>query len=424
MEYKKKEFGSYNLHMIKTDRFKSVNMEIIFSDEIKKEEITKRNFLADMLTYSSKLYKTRHSLVIAMQDLYSAKFYASSYRIGNYYNTDFNLRFLDERYTEKGMLEKSIKFAIETILNPNVLDNSFDNDTFEVVKRDAKNQIEGIKENPIKYAIINMLNKMNSKARYSYHSFGYLEDLEKITEENLYEYYKEFIKRSNIDIYIIGNIDFEVVEKVISESLKVHVLKKPKCSAYIVHNNIKIRVKKYEEDDNTNQTKLSIGCKLKDLTEFEKNYASNIYSTILGGNSDSKLFKNVREKNSLCYSIYSSINKLDNLFLINSYITKANYNKVIKLIKQEMKAITEGNITDEELEKAKKSYIAMIEDIYDSPSLLIASYYAMDILNADEPETRKKMIMEVTKEDVINVSKKVYMDTIYLLGGDKENEED
>ena len=420
MEYKKIKSGSYNIHMIKTNKFKSTTMEIIFSDEINKEEITKRNFLADMLTYSNAMYQNRHSLVVAMQDLYSLKFFASSYRIGNYYITDFNTIFLNEKYSEKGMLEKSIVFAIDTILNPNIKDKKFDKTSFEIVKHNLENQIESIKENPLKYTIINMLEKMDNKAKYSYHSYGYKEDLEKITREKLYEYYKKFINESNIDIYIIGDIDFDRVEEIIKENLKIKTIKKSKINYFIGHNKINKKLKNYFEKDNTNQSKLSIGCKLKNLTLFERNYVINIYNAILGGNSESKLNKIIREKNSYCYYIGSSANKVDNLLLINSYISKKNYDKVIKLIKQEMKNIALGKITDEEIEKAKRSYIASIDEIFDSQGMIIASYYAMEILDSDEPAKRKEEVLKVTKEDIVNISKKVFMDTIFLLGGESD----
>ena len=88
MQYKKTEVGPYNLHMIKTKRFKTVNMQIILSDEVKKEDITRRNFLSDILTYSSKKYKTKRDISIESQNLYAASIYSTSYRLGNYYNTD------------------------------------------------------------------------------------------------------------------------------------------------------------------------------------------------------------------------------------------------------------------------------------------------------------------------------------------------
>ena len=101
MQYKKKELGSYNLHMIKTDRFKTINVQLIFSQKIKKEDITKRNFLSDMLTYSCNKYKTKRELSIASQDLYAANVYSTSYRLGNYYNTDINLYFLNDNPCKK-----------------------------------------------------------------------------------------------------------------------------------------------------------------------------------------------------------------------------------------------------------------------------------------------------------------------------------
>ena len=70
------------------------------------------------------------------------------------------------------------------------------------------------------------------------------------------------------------------------------------------------------------------------------------------------------------------------------------------------------------IEKAKVKYISMVEEMYDYPSQIISYYYASEILNSDLPEERKKMVDKVTKEDIISVSKKVHIDTIYLLGGE------
>ncbi len=115
-------------------RFKTVNVQIILSSEVVKEEITKRNFLSDILTYSSKKYKTKRDISIASQDLYAANIYSTSYRLGNYYNTDINLYFLNEKYSEKNMTEKSLDFLSEIIFNPNVDNNKFDSASFNIVK--------------------------------------------------------------------------------------------------------------------------------------------------------------------------------------------------------------------------------------------------------------------------------------------------
>lgn len=422
MQYKKTEVGLYNLHMIKTKRFKTVNMQIILSDEVKKEDITKRNFLSDILTYSSKKYKTKRDISIESQNLYAASIYSTSYRLGNYYNTDINLYFLNEKYSEENMTEKSLDFLSEIIFNPNVENNKFDSASFNVIKNNMRIQIESVKEDTRKYSMIRMLENMNKDAPYSYHGFGYLEDLDKITEENLYEYYKELLRKCNIDIFVIGDIDFTKMEQLIKEKFKFNVFKKKKNSPILYHNSIRTRPKTIIEKDSINQSKLAIGCKMKDLTDFEKNYVLTLYNIILGGGSESLLFQNVREKNSLCYYVSSASNKVDNLLIISSGISKENFKKVLSLIKKEMKNIGSGNFPDEMIEKAKIRYNSIIDEIYDYPNQIISAYYASEVLKVDFPEVRKKKIMEVTKEDIVSLSKKIKMDTIYLLEGNGVDE--
>lgn len=422
MQYKKINLTTYNLHMIKTDRFKTVNVQIIFSDKIKKEDITKRNFLSDILTYSCFRYKTKKDISIASQDLYAANVYSTSYRLGNCYNTDINLYFLNEKYTEKGMTEKSFDFLKEIILNPNVENNKFDSNSFNIIKNNMRLQIESLKEDTRKYSMIKMLENMDKKAPYSYHGFGYLEDLEQITEENLYDYYKNFISSSNIEIYVIGDIDFDYIEALVKDKFKFNVYKKKKEDPTIIHQKYRKKIKTIVEEDKINQSKLTIGCKLENLTEFEKNYVLTLYNIILGGGSESLLFQKVREENSLCYYISSSSNKVDNLLIISSGISKNNFKKTISLIKKELKNIEKGNFDEEMVERAKIRYNSVLDEIYDYPNQIISAYYAVEVLNTDFPEVRKEKIMSVSKEDIIKMSKKVKMDTIFLLGGTDANE--
>ena len=158
---------------------------------------------------------------------------------------------------------------------------------------------------------------------------------------------------------------------------------------------------------------------MENLTEFEKNYVINIYEIILGGNADSKFFKNIREKHSLCYYISAEASMADNNMLITSGINKDNYKKTINLIKKEMKDMISGNFTDEDIKKAKTHGITSIEELEDRPSGIIMTCNYMNRLKIDEPEIIKKKIMEVTKEDIQKVASKIYIDTVFLLGGDK-----
>ena len=46
---------------------------------------------------------------------------------------------------------------------------------------------------------------------------------------------------------------------------------------------------------------------------------------------------------------------------------------------------------------------------------------AMDLLDVDDIDMRKKKILNVTKEDIINLANKIKIDTVFLLGGDKND---
>ena len=67
MESKCIDLKYAKLHLIKTKKFRSINIKVLIKDEIRKEEITKRNFLTDYLILTSKKYKTRKELALKVQ---------------------------------------------------------------------------------------------------------------------------------------------------------------------------------------------------------------------------------------------------------------------------------------------------------------------------------------------------------------------
>ena len=359
MKTKEIDLKYAKLHLIKTKDFRSINIKVLLKDEIRKEDITKRNFLAEYLILTTKKYKTRQELSLKIQELYSLFLSAYNTRIGNYLITKFNLSMLDPKYTESCMLNDSIDLLSEVIFNPNQKNGKFDSNSFNIVKRGILNEIKTLKENPKDYANIKMFENMDKNAPYSYNGYGYLEDLEKIDEKNLYEYYKDFIKTASVDIYVIGNFDEKEMIRIIKEKLNFKTLKKEKKDIY-VKNNIN-KEKTIIEKDNFNQSKLAIGCKLKDLTDFERKYVINMYNMILGGGFNSKFMQEIREKNSLAYYINSSILKADNILLIQSGISANNFKKVISSIKKIMKEMEHGNIKESELENSKTEYLSLLD---------------------------------------------------------------
>ncbi len=422
MNYKKIDMGSYQLHLIPTDRFKTILTRVCLRDKIVKEEITLRNFLANFLTYSTDTYRTKRSLVLKAQDLYAANVYTKVYRAGNYNMMSFYLSILSEKYTEKGMLEKSVELLSDIIFHPNFEDEDAFNEAFHFLYNATETGILGLKEDPTLYSTVRMLENLGEDQPYSFHEHGYLEDLEKIDRKALMDYYQQVMNHSLVDIYVIGNFDVQEMAEIIKKYMQFDTFKRPKESQIIYHEKLPKKAKVFTEATDGAQSKLSIGCKIDKLSEFERNYVLTIYNFLLGSGSESKFFRIIREKHSLAYYIYSSLNKLDHLMLIRAGISKENFKETIQLVKKLMKQMEQGLFSDEDIDLAKSNYVTFLKEIEDNESAIIETFLAKDLLNLGDIEERKKEVQKVTKEDIISLAKKVKIDTIFLLEGDGEDE--
>ena len=205
-------------------------------------------------------------------------------------------------------------------------------------------------------------------------------------------------------------------------NFKINTIKKTATSHIINHNKFRKITNIVKSPKNINQSILLFGFKLDNITEFERLYTLAVYNSILGGSPDSKLFREVREKNSLCYSISSTYSGINSYEIISAGINKKDYNKAVKLIKKEIKKMALGEFTEEEIKQAQITYIASLKEIEDAPSSMISIYEAHEYLGYDLMPEREKNIVKVTKEDIITLAKKLKLDTIYLLEGVKENE--
>ena len=416
MKYIKKELNGYNLHMIKLNTFKTISVELSFILPISKENITKSIFLTSILNHSSKKYKTMRELEIEKEELYSASIDGFNYKMGNDYVTGLSMSILEDKYTEKDNFVKGLNLLKEIIFNPNISNDSSDKDSFNVIKSNMKFDILGTEEDSTRLSLIRMLDSMTDN-NSSLHEYGYFDELEHITQKNLVNFYKYFLNNTKLDVFVVGNFDTSIVENWFNNNFKWNSIKYNPNRTFIKQDKV-AKEKTIIDQYPSTQGKLSIGFTMNDLTEYESLYVLPIYNILLGGDSNSRLFTKVREDNSLCYYINTNYDRKANYFYITSGINKDNLDKVLSLIKEEISDIKEGNILDKEINRAKTSYKESLQRIDDSSSQIIALYYQNELFNSGLIKERLDNINKVTKEDLITLSKKINLNTIYLLGGE------
>ena len=400
------------LHQIKTDKFKTVYIRVDFRRKIKKDEITKRNILADMLNRGTKKYKTEREMVIQSEELYNANYGYNVCSSGNYSIMSFSITTLSDKYTEEGNLEKVIAFLMEMIFHPNVNNKSFEEQTLNISKNYIRKYIEDIYDSPKRYARNRIREIMSPSSPFSYHQDGYIEDLEKIDGNNLYEYYLNVLKNDTVDIYVIGEYEnIDIINKYFKET------KEKVLNHIIEHKKYRTNLKKVIETKKVRQSTFALGCKIEPMDAYEMQYVASIYSFILGGSPDSKLFQNVREKSSLCYSIASTIAPVTNSMFVYAGIDKKNYNKTLKEVLKQIESMKNGEFTEQEIENAKTTFKSSIKELYDSEISLVSSMASVEYLKYDTLEERIKKIDKVTKEEIIELAKKIKPDSVYLIKG-------
>ena len=421
MVYKTYKCNSYNIHTIKTDRFKTVHMEIIFRKNIVKEELVNYAFLVDMLMESSKNYPKRKDVITKLEELYKLVVYGTTIKTGNVLSSNFMADFIDPKFIdEEDYLENVIKFIFEMLMNPNATNEEFDLKEFNFVKERLKREIKSIDDNPFKSSMRKAIEAMDKSSVTAFPLMGSVEELDDITPSSLYKYYKKLFKDNTCDIFIIGNVDSDNIVSLIQKYFKHRYINSNKL-VLRVDNKEKKKVTTKEDVSENLQANLVMIYNIGELPEVERHVTMQVFNYIFGsGGLTSKLYKRIREENSLCYNISTLYLKYDELIAIHISLDTANVKRAVSMVKKCLKEMQTGDFLDSDLEDAKKSISLALDLTSDNNSSLLNNYVFHEFDNLPLIDERKKSLAKLTKEDVVNVSKKLKLNTIYVLKG-KEN---
>ncbi|MBU5677283.1 insulinase family protein [Alkaliphilus sp. MSJ-5] len=404
------------LHTLNEDKFKTNLINFYVQRPLIKEEVTYNALLPMVLQRGTNTYKTSKDLSKKLEDLYGAYVFGDVAKKGERQIIRFSMSVADENYIGKdNVLQEGVELANDILTNP-ILDNGvFIKSYVDQEKENLKNRINSRINDKMKYAIDRCIEIMCKDENYGIYEYGNVLDLENITPESLYNHYKKVITTSPLDIIAVGNMKHEDIKEILLNTLKINI-----DEIVYLENKIEevnhLRVKEIKEKVDISQGKLTLGYRTN-IPYYDTLYpALMLYSSILGGGAHSKLFIKVREENSLCYYIFSRVEKYKSLMLISSGIEIENFEMTKDVIAKQIIEMEKGNITDQEIDYAKKSIINSIREFGDSSSSLAEYLYGQVFSNNIEPiEDLITKIESVTIDQIVEVAKKIKLDTIYFL---------
>lgn len=420
MNYKKYDLDDICIHFINTDKFKSIYISTVLMNEFKKEDLTRNFVLRKLLTTSSKNLKNEVEVTKKVCELYNSGIVISNTNVNNVITTNIDMEVLEDKYTEDGLLENALNYYFDSIFNPNIIDNKFEESNYNLVIDSINSYYDKEKENKDRYANSRAFSFL-SEEYLKYNTNGYKEDLKNITRENMVTYYNDLINNAYVNMFIISSFDDEKLIDIIHKNIKGKFNKNNNIFENGIFKDDCNEVIKEEKEDN-NQSKIVMIYKIMDITKRERCVILPILNRILGLGNNSKLFKVVREENSLCYDIRSTSYPSESLLVVNAGISYKNKDKTIELIKKEITNIQNGNIKDEELQEAiifRERNTKQFEDYNDSILYIKEGKVLFDLDDIDE---RKNNLKTVKLNEIIELSKKLKLNVIYTLKGDNDNE--
>lgn len=404
------------LHKIETNKFKTNLLAIFLSIPLTKENVTKNALLAAILRRGTANMPTQEIISKNLEQMYGAGFDCGIEKNGDNQTIKFYLESINDEFLpqKEELLKRSFDILFDIAFNPLVEDGKFKEEYVQGEKENLKQIIEGKIDNKGSYAMERCIEEMYKNKAYGLYKYGYIEDLESITSEELYKYYKEVIKTCKIDIFVSGMLP-KYIEQIVRENKNIITLQEREIKLYEEQKDINQGEKLIEESMDVTQGKLVLGldviCNIENLS-----YVTMCYNTILGGGANSKMFQNVREKASLAYTVGSNYLKRKQNIIIRAGIEIQNYEKALEIIKEQLEDMKKGNFTQEDIKNAKNLIIATIENIPEEQDTEISYYFGQELANSNvSTEEYKEKVQNVTKEQIVQVAKNVKMNTIYFL---------
>lgn len=431
MRYNKQDIkNGIKMHFIDTDKFKTNLIAIFLSTPLTREYVTYDSVLSAVLRRGTKNIPTQEEISKILDEMYGAEFDCGLEKIGQNHVLKFYLESINDEFlpqNEENMLKTSLEILTEIVLNPLIEEENgtkrFKSEYVAQEKENVRQIIEAKKDNKAKYALLRCTEEMHKNDPAGIYKFGYVEDLENINPNNLYEYYEKLIKECKIDIYISGNLKNVQANQIVLENENIKDLQERNANYNINKQEQKQTAEKeniVEESMDVTQGKLVIGYDIKVDEEMKKNenlrYIGMLYNSILGGSANSKLFQNVREKASLAYTTNSNYSYLNNNIFVSAGIEIDNYQKALEIIKEQVTDMSNGNFTDEDINNAKEIIKSSIISIDDEQDTEIIYFFGQELSNKNVSlDEYIKKIDSVTKEQIVEFANLAKINTVYFL---------
>lgn len=406
-----------HVKVLPTTKFKTTTITLKFMAPLDSDTMTARSILSKILVRATKQWPSDKDFNRHLSHLYGA--YVNSFvsKFKDKHVITISLELVNERYLkdQTPLFEKGLELLREMIYNPLISDNQFDEIFVAQEKSLLSKKLNAMIDNKSQISFLNLLKYMLGEQPYRHLATGQVEYIADITPENLYHTYQSMLQNDYCAVYVVGNVDEQQVKSQIQTYFNINPfsfeLSQPNPIGQD-HNTPQVII----ETDDVDQAKLNMGFTLLAKYGDPEYFAMIVFNVMFGGDPSSVLFNEVREKQSLAYSIHSQIDAKNGFLFVLSGVSTDKYEIAKETIVSEFEKFQQGDFEEEKLALAKKVILSQRQESYDRAKSII------EIMNnnilLDEPMSEENYIsgiQNVNKSDIQQLAQKTTLDTIYIL---------
>ena len=396
-------------------RYKKNLISVAFSTQLSEDTATENVIVPVLLTKCNSKLPTYKAFNNKMSRLYASGIGGTAGR--QYDLQTFGAYYLDDIYALSGEKMTGIMtdILIDCLTSPVTENGVFSEKFVELEKKTVIDNIETAINDKRSYAIERAMKTICKGEPASVCSYGTVEKAKLITPDSAYKAYRRMLETMPCEIICTGCSDFEgVAEKFAAAFEKVgrHDIE----NTTIALSPVKTQTEEVTERLTVNQSKLVLGFK----SHSDDDAALVLLQKIFGGTTSSKLFRNVREKMSLCYYCSAARNDLKGIMLVNSGVENENIEKTKEAVIDQLEEIKNGNFTNEDINFAEMAIKNDFKSVADSAGNVSNWYF--DCIRKNDivtPEEKLGRYLGVSKERIIAAAKSMVLDSVYVLTGNE-----
>ncbi len=406
-------------HTLRDSRFKTNRISVHFLSPLCVDTAASNALISKVLRRSSEQYPDYQSLAKALEHLYGAYIESGVQKRGDCQIVTTAITGIDDRFSfdNTAVSAQMAQMLSGILIHPVVMHHALNPRYVETEKKSLIESIEALVNEKRAYAVTRALRALCDGQAHGIPVYGEKEEVKALTGEQLLTRYMQLIKQCPVHIFFTGCGDDMPAKQIFAKAFS-GIEREPLSVSCFSPLAEKPFFKQTETLD-VAQAKMVLLMRSPILGNDDRLSAMRVAVSILGGTPTSKLFLNVREKESLCYYCAARYDSYKGIMAIDCGVEEDQCEQAKEAILKQVEALKAGDFTEEEIEYAKQSLANGYRCVFESDVSAEGFFFSQLLLQTNAtPEEQFEEMMKVQKEDVIQAAQTLSMSLVYVLRGE------